>query len=109
MKLTIGSGPQLGRVVAVQETAITIGREEDCNVVLREDLEVSRRHARLEPLPDGRVAIRDLGSRNGTYVNGRRVDAALLKGGEEIKLGQTVFITYLDPTVVGTVHGRKVS
>jgi pSer/pThr/pTyr-binding forkhead associated (FHA) protein len=101
MRLTIGSGPKTGKVISVQSTPMTVGRDEACELVL-DDPEVSRKHACLEPLPDGRVTIRDLGSRNGTYVNGRQVQAGLLKGGEEVRIGQTVLISFLEPTVVGT-------
>ena len=55
-----------------------------------QDPEVSRTHAYLEPLPDGRVALHDNGSSNGTWVNGQRVTSTVLSGGEEIRFGNTV-------------------
>ncbi|MBS1717304.1 MAG: FHA domain-containing protein [Armatimonadetes bacterium] len=51
---------------------------------------VSRRHARLEPAPSG-VAVQDLGSTNGTFVNGQRVQNALLAPGGQLKIGMTTF------------------
>jgi two-component system, cell cycle response regulator len=67
----------------------TIGRQ-GCDLVLM-DPEVSRQHALVFDTDDG-LAIRDLGSTNGTHVNDRRLDALhLLRGGDVIRLGNTVF------------------
>jgi S1-C subfamily serine protease len=65
-----------------------IGRE-NADVVL-DDEEVSRRHAELRPTQPGRAEIRDLGSRNGTWVNGQRISAPTpLRGGEALRIGQS--------------------
>jgi hypothetical protein len=67
----------------------TIGRE-GCEVNLM-DPEVSRRHAAIR-LEGGSLAIQDLGSTNGTYVNGARISAVTtLKDGDEVRLGNTVW------------------
>jgi hypothetical protein len=68
---------------------MTIGRERTCELALA-DAEVSRRHARLET-QDGRVFLRDLRSKNGTYLNGRRIDDAVIevREGDEIDVGAT--------------------
>jgi len=52
-----------------------------------EDRSLSREHARFELLPDGRVAVRDLGSKNGTYFERRRVDAVAVEIGDSLRLG----------------------
>src|SRR5579872_5794221 len=74
--LTVVEGPHRGEELAcVGWTQITIGRSEECTFQLRgayEDLLVSRRHCLIAVHPDG-VEIRDLESRNGTYVNGQRL------------------------------------
>ncbi len=55
-----------------------------------EDKEISREHAALRELPDGRLSIEDLGSRNGTFVNGERIAGPVtLWGAEEIRVGAT--------------------
>lgn len=64
-----------------------IGRMEGNNICL-EDPEISRRHARVV-LQDGRCVLYDLGSRNGTCVNGLRVQGRVLKHGDVIRVGQT--------------------
>ena len=75
---TVGSGPLGG------DGPLGLGREPDNHFVLA-DPEVSRYHARLVPSGDG-WAIEDLGSSNGTRVNGRRVSRALLRDGDRIRL-----------------------
>jgi len=77
--------------------AVTIGRSPSCDVVLDDPL-VSRQHAELRELPGGKRRLVDLGSYNGTFVNGRRVDEAVLDpldlvgiGGSEFRLaGETL-------------------
>jgi FHA domain len=65
-----------------------IGRDKDAGLALA-DAEVSRRHARFE-LRDGIVFIRDLESRNGTFLNGRRITEPIeLRVGDEIDVGTT--------------------
>jgi pSer/pThr/pTyr-binding forkhead associated (FHA) protein len=62
-----------------------LGRDPGCDVVLN-DTKCSRRHAIVEEV-DGQLVLRDTGSANGIYVNGRRVDSAVLAPGDAVKLG----------------------
>ena len=82
---------QLGRLSGVHRlvaTRVRIGRDPDNDLVL-EDLQVSRRHAEL--LGTGEQwELRDLGSHNGTYVNGRSVASAVLSPGDVIGIGAHV-------------------
>ena len=66
----------------------TIGRE-GCEVVLP-DPEVSRRHATIRD-QGGQLAIEDLGSTNGTYVNDKKIESTDLVDGDNIRLGRTTF------------------
>src|SRR5262245_53780364 len=75
------------RAVRLERT-ITLGRDPACDVVLDEDA-ASRRHAVIDVGPTG-IRIRDLDSRNGTFVNGRRVVAAPLRSGDVIRAGHNL-------------------
>jgi hypothetical protein len=72
---------------SLTESVISVGRHPDCNLVLA-DPNVSRNHAEIRPQGD-RFAVIDLGSTNGTRVNGVRVDTQLLQDGDEISFGNT--------------------
>ncbi len=63
----------------------TIGRAEGTEITLLAT-GVSRKHATVEPTPDG-VMVVDLGSKNGTYIGGRRIESGLARAGDSIKLG----------------------
>jgi pSer/pThr/pTyr-binding forkhead associated (FHA) protein len=63
-----------------------IGRSPDCDIFL-DDVTVSRRHAELLREGDGLV-IRDLGSLNGTFVNRRRIESAVLEDDDELQIGK---------------------
>lgn len=68
---------------------LTVGRDPSCDVIFSEDPGVSRRHARFLLLPSA-VKLEDLGSRNGTFVEGHLLTgAALLSGGEWVRVGNT--------------------
>ncbi len=91
MRLTRAPGDLLGRTYSFDADEgegfpIIVGRAADSHVCL-ELQSVSRRHAVLSLLPDGRWQISDGGSRNGIAINGAKVDRAILNDGDEIALG----------------------
>jgi len=75
---------------ALDKPAIALGRAKDCDIVVA-DLNVSRRHAEVR-LENGEHWLVDLGSTNGTSVNGKRVSRAKLENGDRIELGSTVLV-----------------
>jgi hypothetical protein len=77
-----------GRRVALGEHTTSMGRNSDCTVTLA-DPRASRQHAEIRPTADGFV-ITDLGSMNGTLVNGTAVRERVLHDGDEISVGATV-------------------
>jgi ribosomal protein L40E len=79
-------GGRSGETFVPQAERTTIGRSPDCGVFL-DDVTVSRRHAILVET-DGRFRIEDQGSRNGTFVNRKRVDSAALEDGDEVQIGK---------------------
>jgi pSer/pThr/pTyr-binding forkhead associated (FHA) protein len=75
--------------LVLSERPITIGRNPDSDVVLIDE-KVSRIHCGIR-LWDGEYYLKDLKSRNGTFVNGRRIEVATLKPGDQVRIGSTDF------------------
>ncbi len=82
--LRCGAGQE--RVVPIGGETVTIGRSGSCDIVI-EDPGVSRRHAEIAR-DGGRFYVTDLGSTNGTYVNGRKVSRQLLADGDLVSFGK---------------------
>jgi serine/threonine-protein kinase len=88
--LRVLSGPHGGRsFVFDQHDTFLIGRSETAHLCLPDDRYFSRNHCILEIAPP-RCFLRDLGSLNGTYVNGQKVQEAYLRNGDRVQGGQTV-------------------
>jgi pSer/pThr/pTyr-binding forkhead associated (FHA) protein len=88
LSLEIVEGTGAGRMVALAG-GVTIGRGRDADLVLADEL-VSRRHARVAPRGSGAV-VEDLGSRNGTFLNGDPVHGPTrLEPGDQLQLGVTL-------------------
>jgi len=83
------SGPEKGQVIAIKEKT-SIGRALDCDISILEP-GLSRQHAELEIVDDGLV-IRDLGSSNGTYLNGSKVSQSVCRGGDVLQFERIKFI-----------------
>jgi two-component system, cell cycle response regulator len=90
--LVVIAGAHLGEIFPV-EGEIIVGRDAESNLRLAEDEGVSRRHARVTPVADGAL-LADLGSQNGTYVDGERVQERVLKEGMKIRIGQTTVLKF---------------
>ena len=70
---------------------ITVGRAETCSIPIPEDTFASQLHARVL-MRDAAVWLEDLGSTNGTFLNGRRIDVPeMLSVGDRVQIGQTTF------------------
>jgi hypothetical protein len=88
--LNVVAGPQTGRTFSFeQHDTFMIGRSEDSQFCLPHDRFFSRHHCIIEIAPP-QAFLRDLGSTNGTFVNGLRVDTSYLKHGDRIQGGETV-------------------
>lgn len=84
--------PVRGQTRTVELTGpISIGRGPE-NVVPLLDEKASRRHCTIEPLGDAAWIVRDLGSRNGTWLNGHRVRYAELRPGDALRAGGTELV-----------------
>jgi pSer/pThr/pTyr-binding forkhead associated (FHA) protein len=83
-----GPGRRAGSTIAVT-APIVAGREPGSGILLDDDDFASSRHASLEPRADG-VLVEDLGSTNGTFVNGTRISKkTLVRAGDAVRIGQT--------------------
>lgn len=73
---------------------LLIGRAPECEIPIVHDDIISRRHARVEVTPVGEVRISDLGSTNGTLVNGREIASTAMQRGDRIFLGQSTILKF---------------
>jgi len=83
------SGAVFGKVYPVVGPTV-IGRAVECDIAVTAD-EISRRHALVKPTSEG-LAVEDLGSANGTYINNKRVQNGFLNPGDELRLDAVRFI-----------------
>jgi pSer/pThr/pTyr-binding forkhead associated (FHA) protein len=106
--LILHPGQERQDIIEVTSGRVLVGRGEDCDVVL-DDLSASRHHAAIAVLPGARPVLEDLGSANGTFVNGRRLTPSIgfspdqvpprveLHGGELLQFGDTHAVISLLP------------
>ena len=93
--LKAGQGPPL--LLLAGSNCWTVGRSDDNNLVLG-DRWISRNHAMLQCMDTGEYYLIDLGSRNGSFINGRRVSVPVtLRNGDDVTFGQTRFVFYCPP------------
>jgi hypothetical protein len=86
--LHVVGGNDRGKLFELTLAEMRIGRGTDQDIVLA-DIAVSRRHVTIQ-LENGRYRLRDLGSGNGTLLNGERVESVLLSDGDQIEIGNTL-------------------
>jgi pSer/pThr/pTyr-binding forkhead associated (FHA) protein len=104
VKLIVAHGKHAGQEVTVPGPKFFVGRAEDCDLRPQSDL-ISRHHCALL-VEEGFVAVRDFGSKNGTYVNDQRVRTETeLKSGDRLKIGPLEFEVQL----AVEVGGKKLS
>ncbi len=80
-------GPNAGSTFLMQGEDTSVGRATDSAIFL-DDVTVSRAHAVFERREGGEWFVRDVGSLNGTYVNGEQVDQTKLASGDEVQIGR---------------------
>ncbi len=92
-RFVMRSGPTVGKVYPLEAAEISIGRDSS-NMVAINDAEVSRRHARME-LRGTAYMIQDLGSTNGTFVNGTRITGMqVLNPGDTVAFGEGIVLLF---------------
>jgi DNA-binding NtrC family response regulator len=87
-RLVIVKGPDRGETIAIAEAPLTVGSGTGCDILLS-DPTISRKHLGIDPGPEGLV-LRDLGSTNGSFVQGSRFNELTLGFGTEVTIGKTV-------------------
>ncbi|MCX6999651.1 MAG: FHA domain-containing protein, partial [Candidatus Sumerlaeota bacterium] len=92
--LIVKKGELEGQTIPLQNEKTAFGRAETSDVCLK-DINISRRHAQILRLKNNVMAIVDLGSSNGTYVNDFPINRIFLMDGDEIRMGETV-MTYCE-------------
>jgi diguanylate cyclase (GGDEF)-like protein len=92
--LIVLTGPEVGKMYKLEQDELTLGRAQ--NVELRiNDAGVSRAHAKVSRDPAGGIFIEDLGSANGTHLNGERLATRQqLRDGDKITLGSTTILKF---------------
>ena len=92
-KLTMTEGPTAGEIYPIEQDEVVLGRESGVDILI-DSPGISRRHARIF-VENDQYTLEDLGSSNGTFLNGERLRGRLgLKHGDEIRLGRTVALIY---------------
>ncbi|MFU0804301.1 MAG: FHA domain-containing protein [Pseudoclavibacter caeni] len=85
--LIVRQGPNVGARFLLDSDVVTVGRHPNADIFL-DDVTVSRRHVEFHRV-DGGYEVVDLGSLNGTYLNGTRIDTARrLNDGDEVQIGK---------------------
>jgi pSer/pThr/pTyr-binding forkhead associated (FHA) protein len=85
--LLVKRGPNAGSTFLLDAESTAAGRNPESAVFL-DDITVSRKHAAFDRRDDGSWFVRDVGSLNGTYVNGEQVDETKLASGDEVQIGK---------------------
>ena len=105
LTLLVLQGPDKGRRYELPDAPALVGRES--RSLPLSDNTVSRRHCDLVPSPAGEWVVRDLGSANGTWVNGGRVlTTAPLKIGDQLRVGRTLMVFGAQPGISRTSSGN---
>ena len=106
--LMVQDGPLAGREFRLDRDVMTLGRGDECDVVVPER-QISRVHMRIRREATG-YFLEDLGSKNGTFINGRQVLSgapALLQDGDEIQLALCVRMVFVGAEATLPLSGRE--
>jgi two-component system, cell cycle response regulator len=105
--LVVLHGPLLGKTFSIEHSALTIGRSNQCNILIEDD-NVSRQHAEISKR-DNLVWLKDLDSTNGTYVNSKRISEVPLNDGDLVLIGTMLFKFIRSNTVENKFFGQMYS
>ncbi|MCP4197160.1 MAG: diguanylate cyclase [Proteobacteria bacterium] len=87
-------GLDVGSIIEMASLQMTVGRDPNCDFVLRDD-GISRVHIEVTRSGDDYVTVQDLGSTNGTFIQGEKVKRAMLKDGDKMLLGRRTVLKFV--------------
>jgi two-component system cell cycle response regulator len=99
------TGSRVGAAVTIGERPLVLGRDPACDIVVPDEA-ASSRHARFLVEGPGTVVLEDLGSTNGTVVNGERIARRVLADGDRVILGRTILKFALQSRLEGDCQQR---
>lgn len=99
--LQLQDGPRAQERIVLPEHGALFGRGSKAQIVI-EDTQASREHCEIRPQGEGWV-LRDLQSRNGTYLNGQRIQEAFLRNGDQVRVGAVTYRVFLEASPTPTV------
>jgi pSer/pThr/pTyr-binding forkhead associated (FHA) protein len=102
--LVVTRGPNAGSRLPLDQPVTSAGRHPDSDIYL-DDVTVSRRHAEFR-LQNDQCQVVDVGSLNGTYVNRKPVDSAVLATGDEVQIGKYRLVFLTGPTTTDSEPAR---
>ena len=110
LTITIQSGARTGqRILLVPEESLRVGRTSKADIAITDDPTMSGTHFLIE-YSDGAPKVRDLGSRNGLFINGQQVLEANVQTGDQIRAGRTLFSVLwegAEPAELGALPGDE--
>jgi diguanylate cyclase (GGDEF)-like protein len=104
--LIVLAGGTMGRTYKLADPVVVLGRSMEAHIRLDND-GVSRAHAKMTRRQNGRTTIEDLGSLNGTYVNGVRIESHELADGDRIQLGASTMVKFSYQDMVEEQYQRQ--
>ncbi len=109
MRLVMRSGDGTGKIYNLLEGSlpVIIGRDADSARIAILDSQISRAHCRIFRSADG-LQIQDMESRNGTWLNGGRIDRAPLRTGDRIRVGSTILLFEEETTGPDPLVGKQI-
>ncbi len=87
------AGSAVGEMYKLEGTELVLGRASDADIRIIDE-GVSRHHCKVSALPTGDILIQDMGSRNGTYVNNKKVRTHILEDGDKVRMGSTTILKF---------------
>ncbi len=104
--LLVLRGQDVGRVTVIGDESTIIGRDSECAMVMQEE-GISRQHASVRMGEAGKIVITDLGSTNGTYLEGRKITEATIKPGDKVFLGRRTVLKMMMQDELDMLYQRE--